>query len=621
MKVRVGKAIISLDPSKAIGKGGEADVFDIGGKALKLYKPPSHPDYSGLPEEQKGAAERIAEHQRKLPAFPRNLPAGVISPLDLALNVNKPQIIGYTMPLIKGAEVLLKYGERSFRESGVSDEAMMMILKNLHRIVEGTHKAKAVIGDFNDLNVLVVGQETFLIDADSMQFGSFLSRVFTGKFVDPLLCDPFKSSPILVKPHNELSDWYAFAIMLMQSLLYVGPYGGVHKPKDIKKRVANDARPLRRVTVFNPEVRYPKPARPYGVLPDELLDRLQQIFEKDLREEFPLKLLENIRWTACTKCGAVHARQNCPECTQAAPAIKEVVTAHVEAKKIFETAGRILCADFQGGRLLWLYQESGKYLREDRTIVTEGGLDPHIRFRISRQKTVLAKGDLAYIFEPGLGPKRLDVEKFSLLPLIDANEDSIFFIKNGQLFRVGLMGIDFPERIGEVLANQTLFWTGPKIGFGFYRAGQLCGYFVFDDKGKNLNDSIKLPLIRGQLIDSTCSFGGNRIWFFTSTREQNRTLNRCYLIDGKGNLLAQAKSPADEDNWLGKIRGHCAAGTFLLSPTDDGIIRVEQNGNQLAVTKEFTDTGRFVNSHCQLFPGGGGVMVVKSRSIWSVSVK
>ena len=62
---------IKLDPARSIGKGGEADVFDLGGgRALKLFKSPDHPDYQGLPQEQKAAEERIAIHQNKLRAFP-----------------------------------------------------------------------------------------------------------------------------------------------------------------------------------------------------------------------------------------------------------------------------------------------------------------------------------------------------------------------------------------------------------------------------------------------------------------------------------------------------------------------------------------------------------------------
>ena len=57
---------IKLDPTRSLGKGGEADVFDLGGgRALKLFKSPDHPDYQGLPRrtESGGAAHRPPPEQ------------------------------------------------------------------------------------------------------------------------------------------------------------------------------------------------------------------------------------------------------------------------------------------------------------------------------------------------------------------------------------------------------------------------------------------------------------------------------------------------------------------------------------------------------------------------------
>lgn len=46
MKVLLGGKSIQTKPSASIGKGGEADVFNIGGgRALKIFKPPTHPDF------------------------------------------------------------------------------------------------------------------------------------------------------------------------------------------------------------------------------------------------------------------------------------------------------------------------------------------------------------------------------------------------------------------------------------------------------------------------------------------------------------------------------------------------------------------------------------------------
>src|SRR3990167_284634 len=97
---------IRLEPNKAIGKGGEADVYDIGGgKVLKLFHTPSHPDLVSQPAAQAVAKARLEEHQKKLPAFPKGMPARVIVPQELATNQKGNFIVGYTMSKVKASEV------------------------------------------------------------------------------------------------------------------------------------------------------------------------------------------------------------------------------------------------------------------------------------------------------------------------------------------------------------------------------------------------------------------------------------------------------------------------------------------------------------------------------------
>lgn len=619
MEVLIGKKRIRINPSRAIGKGGEADIYDIGGgKALKLFKPPTHPDFEGLPNERAGAVRRIEEHQRKLLAMPRNLPRGVTVPQELVHDLSGKRIVGYTLNFITPAEVLLRYGERDFREPGVSDREVVEIFKSLHAIVSGVHRAGVVIGDFNDLNVLVRGQESFLIDVDSAQFGDFYCRVFTGKFVDPLLCQSDAKAPFLIKPHNELSDWYAFVIMLMQSLLYVGPYGGVYMPKNKNIRIPHDARSLHRISVFHPEVRYPKPVRPLNTLPDGVLSYLQEIFEKDRREPFPDALFAKLQFDAHGTLLAVLKEP------MAETRVKEVVTGVVTATKVFMTAGRILYAAVQGGELKLLSFEDETYRREDGTVVMRGPIDPHMRYRIQGEQTLVAKGNQAFLFSPeNSSPEQLSVETYGQLPLIDANDQSVFFIANGVLNRIGTLGAQYYDRIGDVLPNQTLFWVGSDLGFGFYRAGNLCQYFVFYPKSTGINDSVVLPPIRGQLVDSTCCFGSKRIWFLLSVRENGEAINYCYLLDSVGKLIASAKTSSGDGSWLGTIRGKCSVGDkFLLAATDDGISRIEAINADLVVTKEFPDAARFVDSEAYLFPGKTGLVVVRSnQEVWNLQIK
>ena len=610
---------VRLDPTRSIGKGGEADVFDVGGGvALKLFKPPSHPDYQGQPHEQQAAEVRITTHQQKLPELMTRanvLPGRVITPISLATNQAGSQILGYTMKFLDGTEILLRFTDRGFRQTGVENQEVVDIFCDLHPTVAGIHGASFVIGDFNDLNILVRGTEAWLIDADSFQFGPYKCTMFTQRFVDPLLCDPKRSSLMLARPHNQGSDWYSFAVMLMQCLLFVDPYGGIYRPKQKGQRIPHGARPLHRITVFNPEVKYPKPAIHFGVLPDELLHHFHLVFEKDQRDPFPLSLLQGIRWTTCPNCGAEHARTQCPQCAEMAPGIVKEriqVRGQVTATRIFQTDGQILFAAYQGGRMRWLYHQNGQYRREDQLVVFSGDLDRNIRYRIRGDQTLLGSGSNLVTLQRGQEPDKISVDTYHNLPIFDANSRRRYWLDQGRLYCDGQFGRDY---LGDVLRGQTLFWVGPKFGFGFYRAGTLNIAFVFDAEHRGINDSVKIPGLRGQLVDSTCYFTKDRCWFLISVQEGGKIFNRCYLIRPDGTVEASAEAESGDDSWLARLRGKCAAGHFLMVATDEGLVRVERSGDQLVVSKEFPDTEPFVDAGCHLFPCKEGIYAVDQHEV------
>ena len=167
MNVYLNGKKISINASSSIGKGGEADIYDIGGGlVLKLFKQPNHPDFVGFPQEKLAAQIRLNEHQRKLLAFPKNLPNKVIAPICLAMNNDGSRILGYSMRFLNGYETLLKYSDKSYRKI-VSNDLVVKTFCDLYQTVTGIHNAGVVIGDFNDLNVLVSNGEAYIIDADS----------------------------------------------------------------------------------------------------------------------------------------------------------------------------------------------------------------------------------------------------------------------------------------------------------------------------------------------------------------------------------------------------------------------------------------------------------------------
>ncbi len=610
------------DPSLSIGKGGEADIFDTGdGRVLKLFKPQDHPDLQGMPTEQDAARKRIEEHQKKLLAFPTGLPSQIVAPVELAY-LKDGSVAGYTMPFKSGAEVILRYSEVVYRR-GITDDVVTRIFKGLHSTLHAVHDKGVIIGDFNDLNVLVKEDEAFIIDADSAQFGRFLCRVFTERFVDPLHCDPQADKLLLKRPHTESSDWYAFAVMLMQTLLCLagGPYGGVYKPKEVSKRIGHSSRPLQRITVFHPDVRYPKPSRHFDALPDSLLQFFHQTFVRDKRDTIPASLLD-LHWTTCSKCSMLHARGLCPHCHAASPhMVKMVSTGKVSAEKIFRTEGQILHAASQENTLRWLYHHAGTYRREDNSVVVKAPLEAHARFRIMSKDTVIAGGNQALVFTPGVqSPHRFIVDTFGSLPVVDANERHVFWAQGGTLKRTSDLGHTFQESIGDVLRQQTLFWVGQHIGFGFYRAGGISQCFIFNPKKRGINNSLSLQPFKGQLIDSTCFFGKDKVWFLVSNRVSGKTINSCYLIRHDGSVEASAETEAHDGSWLGTIRGKCVVGDFLLGVTDDGLVRVKGAGGSLGVEKEFPDSAQFVDTDQQLFIDKTGLMVVGHQEIWRLKI-
>ncbi|WP_088243320.1 hypothetical protein [Calothrix rhizosoleniae] len=623
MEVYINGKPIRVKPQNAIGKGGEADVFDIGkGKVLKLFKSPHHADYQGLPQEQQAAEQRLKIHQHKLRAFPSNLPQRAIAPTDLATDKSGNKIVGYTMPLIQGAEVLLKYRERSFRQAGVSHQTVVQIFQDLHHTVDKLHFAGIVIGDFNDLNVLVKGTEAYLIDTDSFQFANFPCQLFTTRFVDPLLCNSQGSQPILHLQHNHNSDWYAFAIMLLQNLLFVDPYGGVYKPQQKSQKIPHAARPLHRITIFHPEVRYPKPAIPYKVLPDELLQYFHQVFEQDLRGEFPPQLLDNLHWTECINCGKEHARPTCPYCHQGAPtAIKSitVVRDKVTATRLFNTEGVILCTAVEQGKLYWLYYHRGQFHREDSSVVLQGESNPDLQWRIQGKTTFLGYQGQVIGFHPYKPLSRRAVDRIKVV--FDTNQSNCYWINHGYLNHDGNLG---DVCIGKVLPAQTQFWVGTNFGFGFYRAGNLNIAFVFDVRKPGINDRVKLPHWQGQLIHAHCSFSPDYAWLFLTNQEQGKICYRCVVVKSDGSVIASSQVNEGEEHWLAVLgKGgaanqspYCVVNNFLLAATDEGIIRIEIQQGKLLQTKVFADTEPFVDGSSRLLAAPQGLYLVSSQEVY-----
>jgi len=621
MAILVNNRRITIKPSMSIGKGGEADVYMLDSQtALKLFKQPDHPDFAGNLQAQQASRERLKEHQRKLPAFPAGLPVAVVKPIDLARD-DRGIILGYTMQLVKKAEPILRYSERSYHNAGLSMNKVIQVFHELHVAVTGIHAKSVVIGDFNDLNILIsqAVSTVSLIDADSYQYGGFYCHLFTMQFIDPLLCDATQKIPMPIKTYNTDSDWYAYNVMLVRSLLCVDPYGGIYRPKNKANRIPQTMRPLRRISVFHKEVTYPKPAFPLDTLPDELLQHFCLCFGKDQRGVFPEKLIRSLRWARCRVCGAEYARPVCPVCHKGRQAARLVtVRGNVTCRNVYRTMGRIVFAVYQDG-MRWLEVRGDKLFRENGYELRHYySSAPNIKYEISGHITICADREWV-VADTGDGKiwSRL-AETVGASSAIAANSNHIYWCSLGRIMRNGDMA-DF--YIGDTLENQTQIWVGERFGFGFYRAGKIEQAFVFDAERAGINDNVALPRMTGQLLDAACAFSRELYWFFATLQDGQRRVNRCTIITRKGEVITSIEEPTGSDKWLGTISGKIATGNSLLCPTDNGVVRVVVDDAGITEVKTFPDTEPFVDSSVSLLAGKEGLYIVKQQEINLLTIR
>ena len=596
---------VKYEATKKIGEGGEARVFLCKEGAVKLYHSPNDAALGGNTSQdarnREGAEHRLKTFPIKLAKFPKGLDRHIIGPKKLATNkAGKP--IGYLMDSVGSADVIKRLSDPDYRSmNGISTEQVLECFAKLHGLVTNLHANKVVIGDNNDLNTLIdVDLQPYLIDADSFQFGGYICSSFTQRFADPLLCDPHKTSLLLTRQHNVGSDWYAFVLQLIQSILYVSPYDGVYIPKGNAPKCVHDARPLHRITIFKPGVKYPKFALKLidpKTLPDDLMHEFDLILHHDKREAFPVKLL-----------GQHQKQVGMPMAV-----VQSHTTFHGTAsyQKLFETNGIILNSSFTNSKLRYLYHEKDELKREDGTVILRGALIKNARYRISGNHTCIASKNRLLTWTGDAMGTSLQVDTYGILPCFDTNSKSRFWIQGGRL-----IADNFDDRvrtIGSVVQNQSMFWVGEDFGFGMYFAGELQEFFVFETNGI-IKDGVKVPRIKGNIFDATCVFSDKYAWFFVAVKDGNDYLHRCTMIDRTGNVLAQSETRAGDDSWLGKIRGKCPISGYLFTATDDAIMRVQPSGGGYDL-KEFPDAEKFVDSNLTLLPAKTGLHLVGPKEI------
>jgi len=305
---------VQLDDRDLLGVGGEGRVFRVAGRAIKVF------------------FTMTDARKKKLAAFPTGLSPRVIGPLDLCTD-QKGEIVGYAMRALDSAVDIHRIGQRKWRQSnpGMRSADVLGVFRELSATVAQLHARGMVVGDLNDGNVVLTfcqplasagftraarvrsasalppaaTWEPWFIDADSMQFAGYPCTVAHERFLEPRLygVDLDRTSALSREP-----DWYALAVLLFASLVFVHPYGGAHASYPTMLRRAEA-----RHSVLRGDVKLPHAATRPDVLPDDALAWFTEVFDRDTRAPLPASILE-ARFTLCA-CGIEHTRRACPACT------------------------------------------------------------------------------------------------------------------------------------------------------------------------------------------------------------------------------------------------------------------------------------------------------------------
>ncbi|MBM4402474.1 MAG: hypothetical protein FJ044_04480, partial [Candidatus Cloacimonetes bacterium] len=615
-KVMIGQRghIVNLTPAEVIGAGGEGTIFGKGGVAYKIYDKPTR------------------QRAEKLSAFLSlgvTIPPEVVAPQELVYDTGGGRVIGFTMRLLpSGLQVLETLTNRKHREtSGVSTRDVTDIFIRLHQVLDTLHPGGIVVGDLNYLNELCRKTDLAMIDADSYQFGSFPCPVATPRCLDPRLYGVDLSLRPVFIPND---DWYAYLVLLFNSLLLTHPYGGTHRGlRTILLRAQA------KVTVLDSSVIYPNIAYPQEVVSDDLMHLFAETFAKGRRGKPRLDLLTEYRAVliGCPTCRLwyPHQRKKCPGCqalNQLAQRMQKVVRG-ARAIELLVTPGNISSFKLIGATMYAVTVEQGKavlYIKESLAkakrmelfkATTDARYDFFGNYMVVCEEPY-AKNPKLLIFDIA-GTKPVSVVK--TVTQCFGNRGAIFRCSATHLYRVLTGGtivrgdirgrnlVD--ETVGTGMDSQT--WLdaasdpGQEIAFGFYRVFKKHEWFLIRDK-RQYRVGIPALEVDETMTDRTIRFSASSLVLLRKTRQAGEEFCRIDVVDIASSQVISSRRVSLIDNPQFTDIHTCAykQGVILI-PTDDGLLAENvETGQQ----RTFPDTAQYVSAGDSLWPFEEGSLAV-----------
>lgn len=639
----IRKAIVdnksySIKQSNVLGSGGQATVVRSDPYAIKIYHQHMLDSQTEL---------RLKSFLSK--RF--KIPTSVFAPLHIAHNINN-EVVGFAMNIAPtGLFPAANFGVRSFREANKQYNLSYIteVFISLIDVCNVLHKQGIVIGDFNDLNILVGNKKGHLIDVDSFQFDKFPCPVATENYLVPDLYEKDLASRTWFKPEY---DYYSLLTMLVKSITRVHPYGGTHRKHRTLTR-----RAVAKVVVTDDGVNYPKMGLSFDFLGDSILEAVNRMHKNGERYILDKSMLIDYRDSLieCNSCKNQFPseRNNCPSCsTKNTQQIHRKVTVSkstdqtVNKEELISTTGNIIWHKVDWGTIYaiaiennkyYLYQKPGKGNVIKKYLFDVKNKSP--KFDLFNRNYLVVNQDISsdellILDISGDTPKGIEKCTCSIF-----HGERMFSCVNNMLIRIDggkLMcgeisnGIYIERHMCNVSTDQTWIMsnTGSKHFFIMERFFNVLEYSVCETRKNIIKNNIDLPKMdKGESIyDIDGVFSSGYLMLMIKTHKNNKSYTNVYICDcATGRILNKYSVESLSSDTHRKIAGKAFMKTpnsdgIVLHPTDDGIVQQSIKGQ----TNQFTlmsASEPFTSEDDYLIPFQNGVLVVTSKTIDILTIK
>ena len=539
----------TLDPSQLIQSGGEGMVFALGDTAVKRYHQPHH--------QQKAKLDQLIN---------MHLPNNILAPCATVQD-ETGLTIGFQMPKLPGnAQPCKRLTNPLFwRKNNIQTQAIIQLFQHIHQDLTQLHYNEIIVGDLNDQNIFFPSPLThrpapFWIDSDSYQFAQFPCPVANLTFLDPHL---YHVSDFSERPYfTPNTDWYAYFVLLIKSLLQIHPYGGTHT-----QHKSLQARSQAGLTILDPTVKYPTNARHPETLSDDLLHHLHLIFNQGHRQSFPFDLLSGYAndLTTCNQCNLAYPRQrpSCPTCQHQTPVTQPI--GH-QLRQLLQIDGFIEHIAVQAnGRILIIAQTNGQYKLFRLGI---GG---------TKEEMVLFNGRPGYkcaIFGDGISSQHLVVnpphsqhllildisgdqpQKVTMLETADFRGTAVCATTPQHLYRIAgnwIMrgsiqnGHYLEDALTTAHQAQTQFFGSPysNIIAGYHRIFAQTNFFLIDQHGASYDIDIPSLPPGASVPETAVTFSRDTVVIIQKVSINGRYTIHTHITNHKGQHSSTHQIPSD----------------------------------------------------------------------------